>query len=29
MRPFRRDKELMFLQTWVIVVGAKGEGRSE
>jgi len=28
MRPFLRDKELMFLQTWVIVVGVKSEGRS-
>ncbi|MFQ5846239.1 MAG: class I SAM-dependent methyltransferase [Candidatus Methylomirabilales bacterium] len=25
-RPFLRDKELMFLQTWFIAIGRKGEG---
>ncbi len=28
MRPFFRGDELMFLQTWVVVVGVKSEGRS-
>jgi SAM-dependent methyltransferase len=26
MRPFRRDGEIFFMQTWLIVVGAKAEG---
>ena len=29
MRPFKRDNELMFVQTWVIVVGVKPSGAGD